>query len=346
MEVARYSGFYLSSQPNFVMQQLMITVPGIGSHGGIRIILDWANYLCDHFEVTLLCQTKKQPDWYELDSRVNWAHRIKKTDILIISSPHGISCSRNVKAGKIFLFCQMAEHLFNPSNKAFYKQCVEFYRSPYPMFAISKWNIELFENEFGRKSKTIYIGNGVNLDNFPIIGVDKDFKTVLLESPEPTNQTKDVERVALKVAKRLKAEGYNIIAYGRTPIHKDLDWVVDSYYLNPTIDTLNHLYEWATILVKATIMDARSCSSQEAATKGCVTVRAINFGDDDLVHGDNCIKVPYNEDETELWFHASSLMKDRALHAALAHKALEHVQKYTIDYWMKNFILPELCKES
>ena len=50
-----------------------------------------------------------------------------------------------------------------------FEKCKKFYRSKFPMFAISEWNIESIYRDFERNKNIFYIGNGVNLKDFPII---------------------------------------------------------------------------------------------------------------------------------------------------------------------------------
>lgn len=207
------------------------------------------------------------------------------------------------------------------------------------MFISARWNIELFES-IGRQHPTIWIGNGVNLDHFHLSNHPKDFKTVLIEGWEARNPAKDIDYIAPRVAKKLKEEGYSIIAYGAKPLTTFAD-VPDEYYRVPELEKLNELYERATILIKASKYDARALAPMEAMTKGTPTARAIILGDDDLIDNENCLKVRY--DENQLYNAAKKLLTDKKLHKMLSENCFQYVQENGWDRWMpiiiKNLIL-------
>lgn len=313
--------------------RILYTVPGWGRHGGVRVILEHANRLhkLGH-DVTLLSLVRGKQDWFKIDPQVRIIYHpvhARNIDVAVITSPHTIHWLDTIKAKKKVMFSQMAEHLFRPDNKQWFERCRKFYSAPYPMMAISKWNIDLFKAEFGRTAPTHYIGNGVNLEDFPISNKPKDGKCILVEGWVSHNAAKDVDHIAPKVALRLKEEfGVRVLAYSQ--LTNPGPYMPDEFYCCPDLKTMNALYERATIMIKASKYDARSCSPVEAMTKGTVTARAIIKGDDDLVHGHNCLRGDYNENW--LYIHACQLMD--GMRYDMEKACLAHVQKYTWDYWM------------
>lgn len=288
--------------------KVFIVTPSFAIHGGIRIILEWANRLSDFHEVHLYSQAKDHCTWFQLNPKVKTTQQpgMAGMDCLIITSPHNIDFQDHPTCpDKVFIFAQMAEHLFFDTNDKdfpdWYNQCIKFYTSKHLMISISKWNMRKFR-DFGRTTNTFYVDNGVNFEHFPISHKKKDGITVLVEGWECTNPSKDIDNIGPKVAARLKKEGFKVIAYSQRKL-KTMPEALDEYYYKPSLDTMNSLYERATILIKATKYDARSCSPVEAMTKGTVTVRAIIEGDDDLIDRDNCVRVDYDEDEL---FHAAA----------------------------------------
>ncbi len=270
--------------------KILITCPGLSPHGGIRIILEWANRLQDlGHKVTLLCK-EKECSWFNIRVPICQNVLFNVFDCLIVTSPHDVHLLDQPKPLKKFVFMQMLEHLFNPTNIKFYEQCIKFYTTKYPLISISKWNIDSLQKDFGRTGVIHYVGNGINLEDFPIRDVVRTNNTILLESPEPTNNAKDVDRLALKVGTYLKQLGYRITGYG---IKKPNSDIFDEFIIKPDLLTLNRLYEDAFLMIKATRYDARSTAPIEAMTKGCVTVRAIEKGDDDL-NEDNSFRCGYN----------------------------------------------------
>ena len=273
--------------------KIVITCPNINAqHGGIRVILEWANRLTDLGHVVyILDQAKRlKCNWFPVRAKiVNNSYILCHADCLIVTSPHGIEYLDRLIPKK-FVFIQMMEHHFRPDNKKWVEMCMKFYQNPYPTFCISQWNIEELTYKWGKTGPIHYITNGMNLDHFPIKNPVKDGNTILIESPVTNNPSKDPDLLQIKVGQRLMADGYKVIGYGREPIEYNLT----EYHVKPDLNTLNDLYSRATILLKATRMDARSTSPMEAMTKGCVTVRGIEMGDDDLTN-ENAYRCGYNE---------------------------------------------------
>jgi hypothetical protein len=121
-----------------------------------------------------------------------------------------------------------------------------------------------------------------------------------------------------------------VIGYGANPLTIMTD-AVDEYYVKPDLGRLNNLYKRATILLKATKMDARSTSPIEAMTKGTVTVRAIEMGDDDLTM-ENSYRCLYNEQM--LYDEAKIALSSHKLTDQKAKICLEYAQQNTWDKWI------------
>lgn len=322
--------------------KIFITTPGFGRHGGIRIILEWANRLTAWHDVYLHSLMGGTPhEWFPLSSKVKIVGpSMQGMDCLIITSPHAIDFQDRWDTPKrVFIFMQMVEHLFKPHDKKFVDQCTRFYTSPHPMFHGSRWGYDYCAGA-GRTGKEIYIPNGVNLDHFPLCYRKKDHNTVLVESWEASNPAKDVDHIAPRVAERLKKHGFKIIAYGALPL-KTMRSVPDEYHPKPSLAKLNRLYERATILLKATKYDARALAPMEAGTKGTVTARAIILGDDDLVDGWNCEKTDYSEDQ--LYNSAVRLLGYPDYREKLATNMEMHIRKHPWDSIM-NLVNIELCQ--
>lgn len=311
--------------------KIFIQSPNINSrHGGIRVINEWANRLGDFGHRVVLYNQAGAVlcDWMNINCKiVNSLELLGKSDLLIITSPHGAYLlSKDIKK---VVFLQMMEHLFNITNKKLFEQTVLLYKSKCTLISISQWNMRQLVTNFKRTGITKYVGNGVNLDDFQISNKPKDGKVILLESPEPTNFCKDVDKIAVKVATRLKEEGYIIKGFG---IKKPTDNIYTEYKVNPDLSTMNRLYEEATIMIKATRYDARSTAPLEAMTKGTVTVRGIIEGDDDL-NASNSFKTAYNADK--VYECAKYALENKEEREKRAKAGLDYVQTYTWDYWMK-----------
>ncbi len=318
-----------------LMKSIFIFTPSFGLHGGIRVILEWANRLAERHQVFLRPLHGRSCDWFRISPKVQVVHDdlpLSFCDLVLITSPHSIKYDRDRLPKKKFIFLQMMEHQFQPNNKIWRNRCLQTYQSDLPIITISRWGIDRLFKEFHRVGPTHYVGNGVNLEHFPISHKPKDGKTVLVEGWMPGNSTKDSQRIGPLVAHKLRGMGYRIIAYSSVPITGMYKGVPHEYYAHPSLSLLNELYERATILIKATHCDFRSTSPMEAMTKGTVTARAIGEGDDDLIHEVNCLRGKY--DSKELLKNSLELLKDTRKREHLASACLEYVQTHSWDYWM------------
>ncbi len=312
--------------------KIFITIPAFNPpHGGLRIIMEWANRLVDFgHEIYLHSLKNDSCEWFDINTGVHICSvtELENCDCLIITSPHSIHFLDKWKK-KAFVFCQMAEHMFNKDH-TWQRKCDRFYKAPVPMIAISQWNINYFY-QIGRRHETHYIGNGVNLEHFPISEKEKDGTTILVEGWEHNNSSKDHIYLGPTVAEELKKRGKKIIAFSQKPL-VHFPKVPHEYYVKPDLKTMNELYDRATILIKASRFDARSCSPMEAMTKGTPTARAIIKGDDDLMNYYNCLRSGY--DYQLLLSNCWKLLTNHALYSNIQKNCLDYVQRFSWDIIM------------
>lgn len=308
--------------------KILYTLPAIDfPHGGYRIVMEHLTSLkaIGHTVALFVENGQDYCSWYYCGFPIiTDREAYKQFDCIVIGSPHSIWLQDKIDPRqKCFIFMQMVEHLFKPNDAVWEEQCIKFYTSPFPMIHGSKWGYEECLKH-GRTGKEYYIGNGVNLEHFPISTNPKDGKIVIVEGWETRNPAKDIDHIAPLVAKRLKKKGYKIIAYSALPL-RTLRGVPDEYYQQPDLTTMNDLYERATILLKATKYDARALSPMEAMTKGCVTVRSIVHGDDDLIHCQNSFRCAY--DQWQLYDAAIFVLGNHLLRKQLSNNCLQYVQE-------------------
>lgn len=308
---------------------ITITCPSLSPNGGIRVIVELANRLSNFYNVNLFLQDARPNNLFKVKVPIITSEKdLVSTDLLIITSPHSIHLSELKIKARIICFVQMLEHLFQPRNDSFKNKCFKFYRD-FETITISNWGRnELIK--FGNNKKIHYLGNGVNFEDFPITPTKKNNKIILLESPEPTNPTKDKNRIAIKVGKILEGKGYKLIGYGAVKPKE-----IDEFYVNPSLELMNELYRRATIMLKATLYDFRSTSPLEAATKGCVTARAITQGDDDLIDRVNCRKVVYNE--MALLDAALFLLENPNERREYANNFQNYLKEHSWDYYIEQY---------
>lgn len=305
--------------------KITLTCPAFSPNGGIRVILDVAHELAKRHEVQIFCPDKGC-HWYPIEVKViHNTQALINEDVLIICSVHHVHLiDLKLKARK-FAYIQMIEHLFQPGNVRFKMMAMRHFKE-LPFITISDWGLEEII-KYGNKHRYLRISNGVNFNHFPIVNKRKK-TTILLESPVPTNPTKDKNRIALRIGSRLKDMGYKVVGYGAFKPDLDIE-----FHIAPDLKTLNKLYSDALIMIKATQLDFESTAPLEAGTKGCVTVRGINKGDDNLIHEFNALKVPYNEnlvlDQT------LRILKDDDLRKKLSWNMMNYIQGNTWEKQVK-----------
>lgn len=270
-------------------------------NGGIRLINDFANQLRRRGHETYLLDEAASR---ALGFTISRDHFIKNDyDLVIVCSPHSQWVYDHANANKRVTWMQMAEHLWSPSQ-AFEDQCYKWYAN----------DTVILNAQWLKK----YVPHGMvcrtwlpdYFDNYP---PSPKLFDILLESPFSRNPTKDAQGLAWAAALHLKMKyGAKVIGYGAKATNHMRDFLV-----RPEDHVLKRLYATSGLLLKATIYDGAACAPIEAAKYGCVTVRALNEGDDWLSNnfGYRCT---YDEKEF----------------VALAEKAfLEYKQSYDVDYY-------------
>jgi len=318
---------------------ILILTPSLNIHGGIRVLVEWANHLHRRgHDVTLQVETgPMQPpgEWIDIDSGVSVATgqfwNAQEYDIAVAGTPNIANRLDPIGGVKKFLLLQMAEDLFAPHNRAYVNDCHRSYTVQMPIIGISKW-VEQHVRAWRPDHLAMhYIGNGVS-EHFQPGKKDVEF-TVLAEGWEGYNPAKDTKQFTARCAHHLKEKyGIRVIAYSQFPMSHHTN-VPDQYYRAPGTDEIRTLYQRAHMMIKATRFDARSCAPVEAMACGTPTARAIDKGDDDLINEYNCLKVDYNLDQ--FIAAAERMVEDDTLREKLTRNGLEYRKKYlSWDYWM------------
>jgi hypothetical protein len=297
--------------------KILYLIPSLRPHGGIRVLVEHCNWLASFgHEVTMqnFGEGLTKP-WLKISDKVEYLSGSvihDEYDVIVAGTPPLANRLNAAKVGaKKFFFLQMAEHLFSKGNKAYNAECFKSYKVPFPIIGISRW-VEYVVRENGRGSLPMYYtGNGVGEEFWD--NAKKPLQmTILVEGWETYGDAKDVNRMAPKLAKRLKEEyGCRIIAYSQFPLTY-LKEVPDEYYQVPSAEKIVELNQQAHIMLKASVYDARSCAPVEAMACGAVPVRAILHGDDDLLHDYNCLRSAYG-DEDAFYNNAKRIIEDENL---------------------------------
>jgi glycosyltransferase involved in cell wall biosynthesis len=282
--------------------KILYLIPSLRPHGGIRVLVEHCNYMATFgHDVTMqnFGEGLTRP-WLKIRpevTQISGGNITDDYDVIVASTPPlALKLDQAKVSAKKFYFLQMAEHLFSKANKAYNQACYQSYKVKYPIIGISRW-VEYVIREGWRGGLPMhYVGNGV-AEDFWYNGEKPDELTVLVEGWETYGDAKDVSRMSPKIAKRLKEDyGAKIIAYSQFPLTYMKD-VPDEYYQVPTAEKLIEINKRAHIMLKASMYDARSCAPVEALASGAIPVRAIMHGDDDLIHGVNCLRSAYGSEE-------------------------------------------------
>lgn len=322
--------------------RILIKCPSFNKHGGIRVLVEHANGLSSlgHEVYFQSVNPSQKPDWIDINPNVEvifgQAHFSPTFfDVIIAGSPFlALDIQAQYPKTRSFMLLQMCEELFLPDNEKYVQACLKAYHLPMPIIGISRWNQERVYNVHGRSQEYEfhYIGNGVG-DEFTPGEKDPEL-TILVEGWIGYNHAKDTNAIGPKVARRLKQDfGAKVIAYsqfpkdttqfGKLPFLEFRD-VPDEYYTGPDTETIVRLNQRAHILLKASHFDARSCAPVEAMKCGTPTARAIDLGDDDLIHRYNSLRCAYNEQE--LYAAAAELIENVGLRNELIDNGLKYAE--------------------
>lgn len=321
--------------------KILIITPSLNPHGGIRVLVEWANGLARRgHHVTLQSENGViTADWVDISPAVEvlpgqfWG--LHGYDVAVAGTP-AIARRMDPMSGSAerFFLLQMAEDMFAPNHKAWVETCHLSYQVKMPIIGISRW-VEKHVRQWRGDGKMYYIGNGVSAD-FQPGKKDRDL-TVIVECwggyPGNSNPAKDINQLGPKVAEHLKQKyGARIIGMSQFPAWT-YGHVPDEYFQKPDQQTWVRTMQRGHIMVKASRYDARSTAPVEAMACGVPTARALVEGDDDLIHEYNCLRGGYSMEE--LIGQAEQLINDEETRHTLAANGLEYREKYlSWDYWL------------
>lgn len=316
--------------------KILFTTPCLRPHGGILNIIYLANALHRNgYEVTIWDQSGEgNKTWKPIECELTYK-LTNKYDLSVICSPHASYLLD--QPGKKIVWMQMIEHKFRPQDFYFKSLCYRFYLADCPVISSASWGADYIK-ELGQINPVHVIPTGIDLGDFPIVETPKYSQSILLESPEPTNPAKDIERVALKVAMKLRKEyGVKLIGYGAI---KPVGYKLDEFHVKPTLEIINQLYDRSIFLLKATRFDFRSTAPLEAMTKGTPTVRGIIEGDEDLILN-NSIVTDYDEDQ--LYKAATELLDNEQKRENLAINCISFIRNQTWENLLPQYIKAFEC---
>ncbi len=297
-----------------------------GIFGGVRVLVEHLNQLSDRgHECTLISTTGAPVNWLpcHFEQRL-LADPGTGYDITVGTAVETWPRALELKAARTAGLLQMADWLFHTKDSPEYKATLAAFTAPVEVLAISEWLAQLSEAA-GHVTHRIRNGIDTNLfhyESFPDVPAF-DGITVVTEGYSH-NAAKDVDEYFKRAVRHLRwDEGRTIRAIGFSQYQQSFEF--DAFWQQPAQDLIRRIYSAGDIFLKASRYEGRPGPDLEAMACGAVVCRAIGTGDDDLIDGENCLKVPYG-DYDGFVANFRRLIDDADLRAQLKANALEYIK--------------------
>lgn len=301
--------------------------------GGTRILAEHLNRLTDlGHECELLLLHPVPINWMPV--KFNQSHFTESSrfqyDAVVATEintwPIVADYSAFPNADRRFVFIQMVEHLFfGPGSDEWnkYKGYADYLWTLRPI-VISEWLYQWASNH-SPFTPTI-IPNGVNREMFypQPFDVPKKKKLRILIEGHGENKAKDIVGMSHRAATFLRSKtDFELWGFSQYP----QPFEFDNYWRLPSQEEIRAIYSSCDIILKASRFEGRSCVDPEAFACGCVVNRAIDLGDDDLIHGFNCLKARYG-DQTDFNSNMMRLVENNGLRDELRGNAIEYIDRF------------------
>lgn len=309
--------------------------PGLGPSGGARVILDHVTRLAarGHEVTVFLPSAGDDIDWYgdfENEFSIVARARISKADrydVAVATGHDTVYWTHQVVADRYFWFMQMREELFHKPNSLRRQQDERAYAKArelgYRIITIAQWLADHLKAETGLDDIPI-VRNGVDERQFYRVPVPTEEPYILLEG-DARNGAKDIEQIGAQAAFKVR-ERYGVHLVGCAATVPPWAKALDNFVFRPTVADYRRLYTNCLFMLKASRYEGRSLAPLEAMACGQATCRAIVQGDDDLIDGENCLRVGY--DVHELTKAAYRMCEDYNLLVDLHMGASKYAQEY------------------
>lgn len=320
--------------------KIVYTLLGLGVAGGIRIVIEHCNRLAERGHSVTLVPLSHQgdlptPDDFWMPLRCGLA-KVEDLESLAEAADVVIATEANTaepvakletKAEKYY-FIQMRESLFflfgNPLWAGQVEMNYKRFKGVLKPIVISWWLKDFLEKIYGYEDIPI-VPNGVNTDMFyPDPAYPKrEFPRVLIEG-HTHGEAKDVGNMSFETVEAYKRMVGPVEVWGVSQLEPQYPF--DHFVQMATQEEMRQLYSSCDVLVKASRYEGRSCIDVEAMACGCAVNRAITFGQDDLIHGYNCMKVQYG-DFQGFFNHLVAMLKENTVRSMLVANGLRYVRE-------------------
>lgn len=300
-----------------------------GVFGGVRVIHEHLTRLAQRGHDVTLIYTDPQPlTWLP----AQYPQRPLRDpgygyDVVVGTAITTWPLARQIAgAGMTAGLLQMAEWLFWPIGHPQRTQVMQAWQTELDtVMAISEWLAHLAEPQHRRVER---IRNGIDTRMWyrePFPDLPSFGGITLAVEGVSANPAKDIDEMTLRAVRRLRYDhGVPLRVLGFSQ-HPQPSEIYDRYWQLPPQQVIRMIYGSADIFLKASRYEGRPGPDMEAMACGAVVCRAILLGDDDLIHGQNCLKTRYG-DIDEYVNNLRALIDDPALRERLRAQALEYVR--------------------
>jgi len=311
------------------MARILYLTPGLGPCGGIRIIFEHCNRLARRgHEVFLVAPQPQEVRWANVEVPVTTmaaTRGAKPFDAVVATGFQTVAPALQIPAPRRYYFVQNMEYTFFPPTSSHWAEARQSYAAAkaneFGVLCIANWHKETLKREWDIDATVVR--NGVNRDEFYVSGQQREH-AILIEGDD-RNPSKDTEGIAWRVGEQLRSE-WGVALWGFAAYRHSHADMFDRFKAPYNADEARSMYSQALFLVKASHSEGLACAPVEAMACGTTCARAVDLGDDDLIDGVNCLRVPYNYDA--LLEAARKLMTDIALRRRLEHNVRVYADKY------------------
>ena len=319
-------------------KKIIFVLQSFGLSGGIKNIFELANKLSlQNFEVEIWGLDKKSPVW-EVEETLK-IRTFKNYDRLInsLSDEEAIKVATwwetafpvwlsSIKKGVPVYFISEFETWFYPDNVIAQSTVISCYRKEFRNITISPYNLDEL-NAIGLTATIIPCG--YNSDIYKKIKSIKREENVLLAVGRSFFQ-KNFE-MTYKAWSELTTKRPDLWLYGFEPEIAKRDPSKINYYIKPSNEEVNELYNKATIFIQTSRHEGFCLPILEAMAAGCPVICTDSHGNRGFCFDNkNCLMVEHDDIEgTKKAIYR--LMNDKKLRDKLANEALKTVKDYQWD---------------
>jgi len=301
-----------------------------GIFGGVRILVEHCNRLAARgHDVTLIGTSGEPMTWLpaQFEQRPitdpgSGYDAVVGTSLNTWPMAVGIAGG----TGRPFGLLQMAEWLNFAKDGPDYQAQMAHFTAPVEVLAISDWLAQLSE---AAAHVTHRIRNGIDPALFfhEPFGDLKPFDGLsIISEGYSHNPTKDIDEYFARAVRYLKYDlGRRVRTFGFSQYPATFEF--DQFAQTPPQEMIRKIYSSGDVFLKASRYEGRPGPDLEAMACGAVVCRAIGTGDDDLLDGENCLKVRYG-DYDGFVANLLRLADDAELRAKLRANGLAYVKEH------------------